>query len=176
MEKITEKKYRPVDGLDKLYKPLIIKWLCKQFNYQYYPHSFKDQWILWSIWEGMLTISFDGRQDEHNKLLSLIHPRFLGIPQYKTLKIVNEKNFYLQLNHLLNIDYPAIVGHELLSTEKHKDDDGDVFYTYKWNVFLADGTSVIYNNMVDKMDLIKSDFVYNKIIQERAFTEFLKQQ
>ena len=71
-----------------------MKWLSNLFGYDNYPNSFKDQWITWNIWDGELSVSFDLRQEEQVKLLSLIHPRFLGCPQYKTLKVVNEKNFY----------------------------------------------------------------------------------
>ncbi len=176
MENIMHKK---VGSLDKTYKPLILKWLCKLFGYENYPHSFKDQWINWHIWDGLLVVGFDLRQEEHKKLLSLIHPRFIGIPQYQTLKIVNEHNFYLELNQLLNIEYPNIVGHELISKNLEKGGSGgwtsesDNFYTYDWNVFLEGGDSLLYHNQKPKMDLLKGDFIYNKMIQEREFLLFI---
>lgn len=166
--------YRRLNALDKKCKPLILEWLSNLFGYENYPHSFKDQWINWNIWDGELSISFDLRQDEQVKLLSLIHPRFLGCPQYKTLKVVNEKSFYLHLKQLLHIEYPEIIGSKKINQTKHKDNDGDTFYTYDWEVFLSDGSSILYHNQKDKMDMVKGDFIYNATIQERAFVKFLQ--
>jgi len=166
--------YRKLDALDKKYKPLILKWLSGLFGYENYPHSFKDQWITWNIWDGELSVSFDLRQEEQVRLLSLIHPRFLGCPQYKTLKVVNEKSFYLQLKQLLYIEYPEIKGSKKISQTKHKDNDGDIFHTYDWEVFLSDGSSILYHNQKDKMDMRQGDFIYNATIQERAFVKFLQ--
>lgn len=165
--------YNKLNALDKTYKPLILKWLCDLFKYENYPHSFKDQWIIWNIWDGKLSVSFDTRQDEQNLLISKIHPRFLGCPQYKTLKIVNEDSFYLNLESLLHINYPEIIGKKLIRQTKHKDDDGDTFYTYDWEVFLNDDTSIMYHNQSNIMDMVKNDYIYNSTIQQRAFTEFL---
>lgn len=159
---------------------LILKWLSNLFSYENYPSSFKDQWITWNIWDGELSVSFDLRQEEQVKLLSVIHPRFLGCPQYKTLKIVNEKNFYLQLKQLLDIEYPEITGSKLLSKDKQRGGTGgwysasDDFYTYDWEVFLSDGSSLFYHNQKDTMDMVKGDFIYNSTIQERTFVNFLQ--
>ena len=49
----------------------------------------------------------------------------------------------------------------------------DDFYTYDWEVFLSDGSSILYHNQKDKMDMVKGDFIYNATIQERAFVKFL---
>lgn len=165
--------YKKTTALDKKYKPLVLKWLCSLFKYEDYPHSHADQWILWSIWDGQLSISFDTRQNEHNELISKIHPRFLGCPQYKTLKVVNQSSFYLELDHLLDLKYPEIIDTKLVHKTKHKDNDGDVFFTYDWEVYLDDGTSIMYHNQKPKMDMVKNDYIYNTTIQERAFTEFL---
>ena len=171
--------YRKQDALDKKVKPLILDWLSKLFDYDNYPHSFKDQWINWSVWDGELSVSFDLRQEEQVKLLSFIHPRFLGCPQYKTLKVVNENNFYLRLKQLLPINYPEITGSKLLSKDKQRGGTGgwsspsDDFYTYDWEVFLNDGSSVFYHNQNDKMDMEYKGFTYNAIIQERAFVRYL---
>lgn len=176
---VSSSPYRRVDALDKKCKPLILKWLSSLFGYADYPHSFKDQWISWGIWDGKLSVSFDLRQEEQAKLLSLIHPRFLGCPQYKTLKVVNEESFYLQLKDLLDIKYPEITGSKLLSKDKQRGGTGgwhsasDDFYTYDWEVFLSDGSSLFYHNQKDTMDMIKGDFIYNATIQERAFVNFL---
>jgi len=176
------KPYKRRDCLDKHCKPLILDWLASLFGYKDYPHSFKDQWISWNIWDGELSIGFDLRQEEQSRLLSLIHPRFLGCPQSGTLKVVNEKNFYLQLSRLLHIEYPEIKNSKLVSKNKHSGGTGgwsspsDDFYTYDWEVFLSDGTSLLYNNQSEKMDLKKGDFIYNSIIQERAFVKFLKER
>ena len=171
--------YRKQDALDKKVKPLILDWLSKLFGYDNYPHSFKDQWIRWSVWDGELSVSFDLRQEEQVKLLSLIHPCFLGCPQFRTLKIVNENNFYLRLKRLLPIKYPEITGSKLLSKDKQSGGTGgwsspsDDFYTYDWEVFLNDGSSVFYHNQNDKMDMGYRGFTYDAIIQERAFVRYL---
>lgn len=167
--------YRKLTVLDKKYKPLILKWLSSVFEYENYPHSFKDQWINWNICNGQLQIIFDTRAEEQAKLLSLIHPRFLGTVQYKTLKIVNQKTFYLRLSDLLHIDYPEIQKSRQISETKQIDNDGDTFYIYEWEVFLSDDSSIIYSNQKNKMDMTKGDFIYNDMIQERAFVKFLEQ-
>jgi hypothetical protein len=166
--------YITINRLDKTYKPLMLTWLADLFKYENYPHSHTDQWITWNIWDGELSIGFDFRQAEHLKLFSLIHPRFKGVPQYTTLKIVNENNFYLDLERLFKINYPSIVSSKLINKVKHKDNDGDDFYTYDWEVFLADNTSIMYHNQKDKMDMVKGDYIYNSTIQERTFINFLK--
>ena len=160
-------------------KTLILKWLCELFGYKDYPHSFKDQWILPTIWNGILSISFDSRVEEHNKLISLIPAQFMGTVQYKSLKIVNKKTFYVVLDRLGDIKYPNIIKSVLKDTTKHAGGSGgwtsesDAFYTYDWEVFLDDDTSIMYNNQKDVMDMVKGDFIYNKIIQERWFINFL---
>ncbi len=171
--------YQRIDALDKKCKPLILEWLASIFGYKNYPHSFKDQWINWNIWDGDFNVSFDLRQEEQVKLLSLIHPRFLGCPQYKTLKIVNEQSFYLPLKQFLHIEYPEIKGSKLIKKNKERGGHGgwhsasDDFYTYDWEVFLSDDTSIRYHNQNEKMDMKKGDYTYNSIIQERAFVNFL---
>ena len=72
-------KYKRIDALDKIYKPLIIKWLCKSFGYKNYPHSFTDQFIHWSLFDGKLTINFDFRVPEQIRLIKSIPKRFRGI-------------------------------------------------------------------------------------------------
>lgn len=176
---VSSSLYQKLSTSDKKVKPLILKWLSNLFDYKNYPNSFKDQWITWNIWNGELIISFDLRLEEQVKLLSLIHPRFLGCVQYKTLKIVNENNFYLQLEQLLHIEYPEITGNKLLSKDKQSGGTSgwhsvsDDFYTYNWEVFLSDGSSLFYHNQKDRMDMFKGDFIYNSTIQERAFVNFL---
>lgn len=165
--------YRKLDALDKKNKPLIIDWLCGLFGYENYPHSFKDQWINWSVWDNDLSISFDTRQPEQVKLLSMIHPCFLGTPQYRTLKIVNEKTFYLSVDKIGDLKYPKITTHKLLNKDKHTDNDGDTFYTYDWEVFLDDNSSIHYHNQNHIMDMKYRDFIYDATLQERFFTEFL---
>lgn len=171
--------YKRIDGLDKKCKPLILKWLADLFGYENYPHSFKDQWITWGISDGLLSVSFDLRNEEHRKLLSLIHPRFLGCPQFGTLKIVNEKNFYIDLNCLINVETPDIIGSKLIAKNKQRGGTGgwhspsDDFYTYDWRVFLSDGTALYYHNQKEVMDMVKNDFTYTHDIQQRAFVKFL---
>jgi hypothetical protein len=168
--------YKRIGGLDKTVKPLIIRWFADLFKYENYPHSHADQWISWNVWDGHLTVGFDFRQEEHVKLFSLIHPRFKGVPQYQTLKIVNENSFYLDLKQLLQLKYPNIISSKLINKVKHKDNDGDIFYTYDWEVFLDDDTSIMYHNQKEKMDIVKGNFIYNSIIQERSFVNFLKEK
>ncbi len=168
--------YKRIDGLDKTIKPLIMKWLADLFKYENYPHSHADQWITWNVWDGNLTVGFDFRQPEHIILFAHIHPRFKGVPQYQTLKIVNEKSFYLDLKQLLHLKYPNILSSRLVNKTAHKDNDGDIFYSYDWEVFLDDDTSIMYHNQKEKMDMVKGDFIYNSIIQERAFVNFLKEK
>lgn len=172
--------YKRIDALDKTVKPLILKWLAELFNYEDYPSSFKDQWIRWNIWDGEISVSFDLRQEEQVKLLSLIHPRFLGVPQSRSLKIVNEKNFYLDIKSLLHIEYPEITESKLLKKNKERGGTGgwhspsDDFYTYDWEVSLSDGSSIYYHNQNDKMDMVKGDYTYLSTIQQRAFVNFLQ--
>lgn len=166
--------YKKKDALDKEIKPLLLKFLAKMFGYKDYPHSFKDQWIIWSIWQGRLSIIFDSRVTEQKELIKAIPLQFMGIPQKRTLKIVNKNCFYLQLIDLLDIEYPDIIGYNLISKNKLNDGDGDYFYTYDWEVSLSDGTSIFYHNQSETMDMIKGDYSYNNIIQERAFVEYLK--
>jgi hypothetical protein len=164
---------------DKAIKIYVLKWLCELFGFTDYPHSFKDQFITWNIWNGVLNVGFDFRQLEHEQLFALIHPRFKGTPQKRTLKIVNETSFYLNLDDLLDIEYPAITGHTLVAQTKHKGGKGgwysesDAFYTYKWKVNLADGSVIDYENQMQTMDLKQGDYIYNVRIQERAFVKYI---
>jgi hypothetical protein len=166
--------YKNKDALDKTVKPMILEWLSNVFGYDNYPHSFKDQWITWNVWNNQLSVGFDWRQEEHKRLFDFIHPRFKGVPQTSTLKIVNEDNFYIEVDKIVHIDYPTIQSSVLIYKTKHTDNDGDVFYTYDWEVFLSDGTSIMYHNQNDKMDMIRRNFNYDATIQERAFVNFLE--
>lgn len=173
METIESKAYQQKDGLDKQMKPLILKWLCETFGSGNFPHAFTDQWITWSIWDGELTIGFDRRQLTHVELFSRIPDRFKGVPQNCTLKIVNGHNFYMSVRHLGTIQYPKILSSKLIKAHTSKDDDGDTCYSSYWEVFLSDETSIIYHNQEQKMDLDWRGFIYDKIIQERFFVNFL---
>lgn len=177
MNSETVSVYKCKDALDKEIKPLILKWLAGLFGYENYPHSFKDQWVRWSfsVNNEKISIGFDHHgTEEHRKLLSLIHPRFLGTPQYNTLKIVNEDSFYISLSDIVHIEYPNIIGHKLEQKVRHTDNDGDVFYVYYWTVFLSDGTGIAYQNQTDKMDMVKHDWHYTRYLNERAFVTFLQ--
>lgn len=167
--------FRPLNALDKKYKPLILEWLALTFGYpEEYPHSFKDQWITWGIWKGELSVGFDTRVEEQLQLMQLIPKRFMGAIQFKTMKIVNEYNFYLNLDTLFVLKYPAIKGYKLLCKDSHHDGDGDLFYTYDWSVELEDGTFILYHNQKPEMDMKYRDVIYDSRIQERAFREFLE--
>lgn len=167
------------DALDKKSKPLVLKWLSNHFGYKDYPHSFKDQWINWRVWDGELTVGFDSRVEEQNKLKSMLPVRLMGTPQHRTLKIVNEDSFYLRLETIIHIYYPDIISSSLVSKIKQQGgtrgwhSPSDDFYTYDWEVVLSDGSSIMYHNQEDKMDMIKGSYIYNAIIQEREFLKFL---
>lgn len=172
--------YKKIDSLDKKYRPIILDWLNSLFKPETpYSHSFADQWINWTIWDGELSIRFDLRNEAQKELLSAIHPRFLGCPQIGTLKVVNENSFYLSLKSLLHIEYPEIIGSKLLIRHKERGGKGgwhspsDDFYTYDWCVSLADGSDIFYHNQEPEMDMVKGGFKYNASIQERAFIRFL---
>lgn len=167
--------FKSPDAADKKYKPLILKWLCEVFEYKNYPYSFRDQWIIWNVsHDGELWVSFDHRQEEQRKLFSMIPIRFLGAIQWKTLKIVNEKSFYLPLSRFLTIKYPEIISSKLLSKTKHIDNDGDDFYSYDWEIFLNDGTSIHYSNYSQHMDMKHGDYYYTNRINTREFLKFLE--
>ncbi len=166
--------YKKLDASDKKYKSLILKWMAKQFNYPDYPHSFKDQFINWNIWDSELTIIFDSRQLEQMKLLSLIPPQMVGAVQYKSLLIVNKHTFNIRIEKLGAIEYPEINGYTLIKEVTQFDNDGDIFYEYNWEISLTDGTSIEYNNQDEYPNLNKGDIIYNSIIQERFFCNFLE--
>lgn len=168
------------DAMDNKIKPLILKWLTKHFGYKDYPHSFRDQWITWNIWDGEISVGFDSRIDEHNKLLSLIKPQYLGTPQAGTGKIVNTDTFYLDLKDLIDIKYPEIIKSSLMRINSHKGgtngwhSPSDDLFSYTWRIYLDDGTSIIYSNHKEVMDMVKGDFIYDSIIQERAFIKYIE--
>jgi hypothetical protein len=170
----TKPTYIKLDHSDKKYKPLILKWLCKQFGYNDYVHNYADQWIRWSVWDGDLSISFDERQAHQRALRSLIPERLMGCPQSGTLKIVNTDSVYVPIKSILHIDYPTIVTSKLKDKSK-RNYDGDEWYVYMWEVFLSDNTSFIHSNQKNQMDIKFRDFTYDAIIQERAFVRFLEQ-
>lgn len=161
-------------------KPLILTWLAKAFNYENYPHSFRDQFITWGIDNRVLSVGFDFRCEEQMKLVSLIPSRFFGTPQYGTLKIVNERNFYLDLKNIIDLKYPKIIRQKLIAKVRHDGGSGgwtspsDIFYTWHWEVLLDDNTSIPYKTFEDKKFMEKGDFQYLYEIHERCFINFLK--
>lgn len=169
----TKEIYYKITASDKTYKPLILSWLSEVFNYRGYPHDYKDQWINWSIYGGQLSISFDDRSEGQRELVKIIHPRFMGVPQYQTLRVVNKDSFYLDIHSLLSIEYPKITSHTLLRKTPHEDGDGDIFYTYDWRIYLDDGTSIHHQNQRNIMTLKHGEYSYKSIIDERAFINFL---
>lgn len=147
------------------YSPKIIKYICNTFGYENYPHSFKDKFITWYIWEGKLVVSFDLRQKEHVALLSQCNAgNHIRIP----------------LSSILQIYYPKIMGSKLVRKRKEHGGVGgfisasDDFYSYEWNVSLSDGSIIIYENQKNEMDMTEHDVLYMSIIQERAFVGFLQ--
>jgi len=165
------------------YSKEIGKWLCKQFNYPNQSNNFNSNWIKWNIWDGKLTIDFDTRIDDQNILISCIPLQFMGTIQHNTLKIVNKNTFYLPIEKLLQIKYPKITHSILLKTIKNQQSEkggwyikGEYWYSYDWEIFLDDNTSILYHNQLDKMDLTEESLVFKTRIQEREFINFLKQQ
>lgn len=156
-----------------VYKKLVLRWLCRTFGFKNYPHSFMDSFIHWSIWDGELRITFDLRQPEQIKLLSKIPKRFKGRPQNETLKIINENNFYINISQVIPVAYPDIVGSKLLEKLPRKDNEGDTYYRYNWEVFLSDSTSILYSNQKSVMDMAKRNYIYDSTIQQREFMRFL---
>lgn len=158
------------DALDKKYKPLIIKWLCKVFDVSDHVVSFKDQWIRWSINDSTLSIDLNDCEAIKRKIPAAL----FGTPQHGSLRIVNEQSIYIPLSAICHVDYPEVTGHTLIKKHKHKDGDGGFFYSYNWEVFLCDGTSIFYSNQKDQMDLVRRSYNYDWILQERAFLNFLE--
>ena len=165
--------YKSFDALDKTMKPLILDWLADIFGYGQFEHSFKDQWVRWSVYGRYVSVGLDNRVPEQLKLWSLIPDKLKGCLQRTTLKVVNKDSFYLDIDRVVNLKYPDIVKSSVHTKVKHTDDDGDVFYCYEWLVELSDGSAVIYNNQKDVMDMVKCDYSYMRLIEERAFVQFI---
>lgn len=170
---MTEQEIKPFNKIEathhKKYKPLVIDWLVKRFSLPAYDHSFKDQWINVSIWDGELTISFDTRQPEQVTLFNSIPDQFKGCPQRGTGIIVNKDNLYFYFDKEWQIKYPSIKSSKIISETKHVDNDGDIFFTYDHVLNLSDDTQVIYHNQSKSLDIV--DYVFRTIIQQRFFFE-----
>lgn len=159
-------------------KPAILDWLASTVNYKF-KHHFSDTWINCTIWDNQLSISLDFRQDSHKELFKKLPNKYKGCLQYGTGKLVNDKTLYFNIENLIDINYPEITNSTLLRRNKVRGGKGgwysasDDFYTYDWEVQLDDGTTINYHNQINKMDMIKGDFIYNAEIQEREFVKFL---
>lgn len=173
---LSVEEFKWPDASDKKYKPLILEWLARTFGYENYPHSFKDQWINWTIWDNILTVSFDFRQDEQKKLFDHIPDRLKGCPQSRTLKIVNENSFYVPIVSIFRKEYPLIITSKLVNKIKHVDNDGDIFFVYYWRVELANGKAISYSNQAEKMDLAYRSYSYDHYIDTMNFCHFLESE
>lgn len=167
--------YNRIDHIhDKKTKPMILDWLASTVGTEF-QHSYSDQWIVWSIWNGNLDISLDFRQTTHRELFEKLPNANKGCLSWEG-KLVNTKTLYYKVSNLTKVDYPDIVRHRLIRHIRHKDDDGDTFYVYEWEVFLSDGSSLFYSNQDKCMDMVKSNFSYRCTIEQRAFINFLNKQ
>lgn len=167
--------YKKVGALDKKIRPLILTWLCSLVGIDY-KHDWRDQWISWNIWDGRLSISLDQGVDAQKELFEALPMENKGTKQYKTGILVNKDVLYYSVEDIVDVSYPEISNHILKYKHRHVDNDGDEFFTYDWQVFLSDGTSIMYNNQYWHMDLKKGDYIYNATIQERAYVTFLQSQ
>jgi hypothetical protein len=162
----------------KSYKPRILDWLSSLVNHKF-KHHHSDNWIIVSIWDDVLTITLDFRQPNQLELFNKLPTHLKGCLQIGTNKLVNEKTLYFKVSEICNVNYPDIIWHKLINKTKHQSgskgwtDTGDFFYTYKWELFLSDNTSIMYSNQRNKMDMVKGNYIYNKTIQEREFKKFI---
>lgn len=166
----------PLNCLDKKYKLMILSWLANKVSKNFmkkYKHDFRDQWIIWSIYDDTIFIMLDFRVDAQKQLFDKLPDKNKGCLQKGTGKLVNKKTLYFPLEPEIETPFPKIIKHELFQTIKHKDNDGDKFYEYYWEVFLEDGTSIEYRNQDSKMDLTEKSLKYMWMLQERAFRQFL---
>lgn len=147
---------------DSRIKSLIIDGLCEMVKYKHYPHSFLDENVIWTVWEDHLIINFDMNVPQQKELYDIIPGYYKG-PDHKIL---------LKISHFVKVIYPNIVSSRLLRTVSMGDSSGYI-YVYHWEVRLSDDTSIAYENTVSRMDLIKGEPYYNKIIQQRALVKYL---
>lgn len=163
------------------YYSIILDWFSNMVDHSFI-HSFRDKWMMYSIWNGTLSIRLDLETKEQKELFDLLPSNYKGCAQYGTGKLVNERVLYFKVEDIIPISYPDIIGSKLIHKEKHQStnhgwiETGCYFYTYDWQVLLSDETSILYHNQLDKMDMIKGDYIYNARIQEREFYKFLEQQ
>lgn len=164
--------FKNTDAINsKKYKPAVIDWLVNRFGLSPYNHSFKDQWIVVSIWDGSLSIYFDTRQPEQVELFNSIPDEFKGCLQQGTGKLVNKDNLYFYFGKEWQVEYPTITGSKIIKEAKHVDNDGDDFYVYDQLINLSDGTQIIYSNQAKRLDI--SDYSFRTIIQERFFYQMI---
>jgi hypothetical protein len=166
--------YERPDGNDQICKPLILKWLAAVSGYKDYPHSFKDQWIRWSVWRGDVSVSFDSRVKDQQELSDLLVPKFPGSAESRSPEKIPVDFFFISLGELFDIESPDIIGYKLIGKTAYETKDGDEFSTYKWEVFLDDETSIIYQNQKDVMDMEVGDKHYSSTIEQRAFITYVK--
>lgn len=165
--------YKLPNALDKQYKPLILKWLSNHFKIPY-NHSFKDQWITWNVWNSILSINLDLRDENQRKLFEMLPNHIKGTIQYKTLKHVNTDVIYIPLNMFLNLKYPTIVKDRVIKTITHSESGESDWYEYDREISLSDGTSIYHRNQSKTQGLEYNGFIYKSILDTRTFYNFLK--
>lgn len=171
---IHAKEFKSPDHLEqKDYRPLILDWLCNRYELPRYQHSFRDQFLSFNIWGNKLWISFDFRCEEQSALFDKLPAEIKGTKQAGTGKMVNLKSLYFILSDIINFDYPAIVSGEIVDTDRSKDNDGDICYSYTWKYKLSDGTFLYHLNQ-NKDEIIDSEHTFPANIQTRAFCRYLK--
>jgi hypothetical protein len=126
----------------QLVKPAILDWICNKFNLPKYNHSFRDQWIYIGIWDNILSVSLDKRDESQAQLLELVPREYIGCDQVNTGKRVNLDSLYFHIDKEFEIEYPEIIKITLYQKHKKRDDDGDIFYTYTHLIHLSDGSKL----------------------------------
>ncbi len=162
------------------YKSKILDWLSILVNHDF-KHDYKDSFISVNIWNNILTITLDLRQDNHVELFNKLPQNIKGCLQYGTDKIVNEKTLYFKISELCSFEYPVISSYKLLTTHKHQESEkggwyirGSYWYSYDWEIILSDDSTITYSNQTNKMDLTESDVVYKTKIETKVFINFIE--
>lgn len=169
---LKSNEFKSPDSLEQgKYKPIILDWLSRVYDFGKYEHSFKDQWINLSVYDEV-SISFDKRVPEQLALLNALPARIKGAIQSNSLKIVNNDTVYIPISKIVTIDYPTIKSVELFYTDKSKDNDGDPFEDYTYKLHLSDGT-ILWSLSQDKNEPISMEYSFRWDIQQRAFLKHL---
>jgi hypothetical protein len=165
--------------MDKL-KSKILDWLSSLVNHKF-EHHFSDQWINVHIYDGRLSVFLDFRQPNQVELFNKLPDSLKGCLQKGTGKLVNEKTLYFNIEDIIDFEYPTIVSSKLIKRDKHQESEkggwyivGSYWYSYTWELTLSDGTTMIYKNQENKMDLEESSYTFRANVQEYHFEKFIE--